>query len=66
MTPNLAIIRDGKKFMWDGQLYQTEAEASRAAEAYQNDNFEICQMPEDDKFLVYTRRVVQEVVVTTQ
>ena len=40
MSPNLAMISDGKKFMWDGQLYDNKEEASRAAESYQNENFQ--------------------------
>ncbi len=66
MSPNLAMVRDGKKFMWDGQLYDTREEASRVREAYQNDRFEAQMVGEEGKFLVYTRRVVKEVVVATQ
>ncbi len=32
MSPNLAMISDGKKFMWDGQLYDNKEAASRAGE----------------------------------
>lgn len=63
MSPNLSIISNGKKFMWDGQLYATKEDASRAEEAYCKDNFEVQSLEEDQKFLVYTRRVVKEVVV---
>ena len=66
MSPNLAMISDGKKFMWYGQLYDSKEEASRAAESYQNENFEIQMLEEDGKFLVYTRRTVKEWVVATQ
>jgi hypothetical protein len=66
MDPNLALVSDGKKFMWDGRLYDTREEASRVAEAYQNDNYEVRMVEEGGKFLVYTRRVVKEVVVTAQ
>jgi hypothetical protein len=66
MSPHLAMISDGKKFRWDGQLYHTREEASRKAESYQNDNFEVRMVEEDGKFLVYTRRIVREVVVTAQ
>jgi hypothetical protein len=66
MSPNLALISDGKKFMWDGQLYDTREEASRTAESYQNENFQVQIVDEDGKFLVYTRRTVKEVVVTAQ
>ena len=66
MSPNLAMISDGKKFMWDGQLYGTREEASRAAESYQNENFQIHVAEGGGKFLVYTRRTVKEVVVNAQ
>ncbi|MGD1216567.1 MAG: hypothetical protein ABR861_16425 [Terriglobales bacterium] len=66
MSPDLAMISDGKKFMWDGQLYDNREEASRAGESYQDENFEIRMVEEGGKFLVYTRRVVKEVVVTAQ
>ncbi|MGA2966757.1 MAG: hypothetical protein ABSD64_11135 [Terriglobales bacterium] len=66
MSPNLAIIGDGRKFMWDGQLYDNKEDASRAAESYRNENFEIQMMEEDGKFLVYSRRTVKEWVATTQ
>jgi hypothetical protein len=66
MSPDLALISDGKKFMWDGQLYDTREEASRAAESYQNENFQIHVVEVGGEFLVYTRRTVQEAVVTAQ
>jgi hypothetical protein len=66
MSPDLAMISDGKKFMWDGQLYDNREEASRAGESYQGDNFEIRMVEEGGKFLVYSRRTVKEVVVTAQ
>lgn len=64
MSPNLATISDGKKFMWDGQLYATRDEASRAEKTYQNDNFEVRLVEQEGKFFVYTRRTVKEGVVT--
>jgi hypothetical protein len=66
MSPDLAMISDGRKFMWDGQLYNNREEASRAGESYQGDNFEIRMVEEGGKFLVYTRRTVEQVVVTAQ
>lgn len=60
------MVRDGKKFMWDGHLYDSREDASRAEEAYRNDNFEVQRVEQEGKFLVYTRRVVKEVVVTAQ
>ncbi|MGA2335604.1 MAG: hypothetical protein WA383_11800 [Terriglobales bacterium] len=66
MSPNLAMISDGKKFLWDGQPYDSKEAASSAAQSYQNDNFQVETVEEDGKFLVYTRRVVKEWVVATQ
>ncbi len=66
MGPNLAMISDGKKFMWNGQLYDTRDEASRAGESYRNDGFEVQMVEENGKFLVYTRRTVKQVAVTAQ
>ena len=64
MSPNLLMISEGKKFMWDGQLFDTHAEGLRAAEAYQSNNFEVRLVEQDGKFSVYTRRAVKELVVT--
>ncbi len=66
MSPNLAIISDGKKFMWDGQPYDSKEEASRAAESYLDEDFQIQIVEEGGKFLVYTRRTAKEVVVAAQ
>ncbi|MGB8064465.1 MAG: hypothetical protein WCF26_21430 [Candidatus Sulfotelmatobacter sp.] len=66
MSPNLAMISDGKKFMWDGQLYDNREEASRAAKAYQEEDFQIQLAEDGGKFLVYTRRQAKEVAVTAQ
>ena len=56
MSPNLAMMSDGKKFLWDGQPYDTKEAASSAAESYQNENFQIQIVEDDGKFRVYTRR----------
>ena len=66
MNPNLALVSDGKKFMWDGRIYGTRQDASLAREGYRNDNFEVLVAEEGGKFLVYTRRAVREVVVAAQ
>ncbi len=65
MSPNLAMISNGKKFMWDGQLYATRAEASNVEKSYQDDNFEVCLVQQEEQFLLYTRRIVKEVVVSS-
>jgi len=66
MSPNLSLVCDGKKFMWDGSVYATREEASPVEAAYQKDNFEVHVTEEEGKFLIYTRRLVKEVVVAAQ
>jgi hypothetical protein len=66
MSPNLAMISDGKKFMWDGQLYDNQEEASRVAQSYREESFQVQTVEEGGKFLVYTRRTANEAAVATQ
>ena len=66
MSPNLAMMSDGKKFLWDGQPYDSKEAAASAAQSYQNDNFQVQTVEEDGKFLVYTRRIIKEWVAATQ
>jgi hypothetical protein len=66
MSPSTAMISDGKKFMWDGQVYDNKEEASRAGQSYQDENFQTRLVEQDGKFLVYTRRTVNQVVVPAQ
>jgi hypothetical protein len=64
MSPNLAMISDSKKFLWDGQLYDSREEASRIAQSYVDLNFQTQIMEDGGKFLVYSRRPVKEVAAT--
>jgi hypothetical protein len=66
MSPDLAMISDGKKFMWDGLSYDSKENASRAGQSYQDDGFQIGIVEEGGKFLVYTRRLVKETAAATQ
>lgn len=59
---NVKII-DGKKFMWDGQTYDSKVKAQEVISNYEKDKFETRLIKEEDKYFVYTRRVVTEVVV---
>ena len=63
VDPNRSMTIDGKKFLWDGRSYETQADASLAAEAYKKDNFEVQMVQVESTYLIYTRRVVKEVVV---
>jgi hypothetical protein len=54
---------DGKKFMWDKVHYSRESEAKKKITAYEKDGFETRLVKEDGKLLVYTRRIVAEIVL---
>ncbi len=54
---------DDKKYMWDGEEYESEAAAQENMSKYNEDNFETRLLEEEGKYLVYTRRVVTEIVV---
>ena len=60
---NIAEIIDGKKFMWDQESYSTETEAKKKIAKYEKDGFETRLVTEKGKFLVYTRRIVTEIIL---
>ncbi len=64
MGPNLSLISEGKKFMWDGRLFDARDEGLREAEAYKKDNFEVRLVEQEGKILVYTRRISKESATT--
>jgi len=51
------------KFMWDGEIYDSRQAAEAKKAEYEKDNFEVRLFEQEGKFLLYTRRVVTEVVV---
>ena len=54
---------EGKKFLWDGEEYDSEEQASSVEKQYSEKGFEVQMWREEGKVLIYTRRVVTEVVV---
>jgi len=52
---------EGMKFMQDGKVYDSKAEAEKAMEDYRNGNFDVRLLEEAGKFLVFSRRIVKEV-----
>ncbi len=52
--------------MWDGTAYESEKEAKDVIEKYKKDNFEVEMVEEENNYLVYTRRVVKEIVLEGQ
>ena len=61
--PSVAIRADGKKYMWDRGAYTSEAEAEERKARYEKDDFEVVHLKEEGKHLLYTRRVVTEIVL---
>jgi len=61
--PDVSKIINGKKVMWDGVVYETETEAQEVKQKYEEDNFEVELVEEESKYLLYTRRVVTEIVL---
>jgi hypothetical protein len=49
--------------MWDGTAYESEKEAQDIKKKYEDDNFEVEMLEEENKYLLYTRRVVTEIVL---
>jgi len=54
---------DGMKYMQDGKVYDSKAEAEKAMEGYRNDSFDVRLLEEAGKFLVFSRRIVKEVKI---
>ena len=61
--PDLAKKIDGKKFMWDKGNYPTGQEAREKMARYEKDGFEAECVEENGEYLVYTRRLVTEIVL---
>ncbi len=61
--PDISIKVNGKKFIWDGVVYESEKEAQDTMQKYKDDNFEVEMKEEEGKHLLYSRRVVTEIVV---
>ena len=61
--PDLSKNINGKKFMWDNVVYESKKEAQDLMEKYKKDDFEVELIEEDKQFLLYTRRVVTEIVL---
>ena len=62
MVDNFKLF-EGKKFMWDGEEYESEAGAKEKLKTYKKEGFETRLFKEEDKVYVYSRRVVKDIVV---
>jgi hypothetical protein len=60
---DLSKIINGKKYMWDNVVYESKKEAQELMEKYKKDDFEVELIEEENTYLLYTRRVVTEIVL---
>lgn len=63
MTVPEARFVDGDKYMWDGAEYGSREEAETKAASYEENGFQTQVFGEEGTFVVYTRRVVTEIVL---
>ncbi|MBU1337959.1 MAG: hypothetical protein KKD56_02720 [Acidobacteria bacterium] len=61
--PDIAKLIDGKKFMWDSEVYESEQQAQEVKKKYEDTNFEVELIKEENQYFVYSRRVVTEIVL---
>ena len=61
--PDASKVIDGKKFMRDGEIYESEKDAQEVKQKYEKDDFEVELIQEEDKYFLYSRRVVTEIVL---
>ena len=54
---------EGKKFLWDGEEYDDKGKADTVEKQYSESGFDVQSCSENGKVILYTRRVVTEVVL---
>jgi hypothetical protein len=62
MVTELKII-EGKKYMWDGKTYENDKQAKEIKTKYEKDGFEVQLLKDKNQYVIYTRRVVKDVVL---
>ncbi len=62
MACDVVLIGE-KKFMWDGVDFASKEAVLDAMQIYKKNGFEVELLEDGEKLLLYTRRVVKEVVV---
>ena len=59
-----SVRYDGNsKFMWDGEIYQNREGMESKKGEYEGNNFEVRVFEQEGCYLLYTRRVVKEIVL---
>lgn len=53
----VSVYMDNKKYMWDGNIYESQNKALEKESAYKQDGFDTRLIPYDTiQFLVYSRK----------
>jgi hypothetical protein len=60
---DIVRIFDEKKFMWNGMTYDNKSEALHIKAEYEKNNFKVCIIQEEDKYFLFTRKIVTEIEV---
>lgn len=63
MDVELVRYESNSKFMWDGEIYEDMEGMESKKRDYEGNNFEVRVFDQDGKYLLYTRRVVKEIVL---
>ncbi len=60
----MEIVRifDEKKFMWNGKTCASESEALSIIAEYEKNGFNTRMIQEEDKYFLFTRKIVTEIV----
>ena len=61
--PQNVLFFDRRKFVWDGEAFESSPTAAAKRSEYEAHGFETQLVEEEGKFFLYTRRVVKEIVV---
>ena len=54
---------EGKKYMWDGVEYDDKKKVDEAEKQYREKGFKVQKCKDNKKVLIYTRRIVTEIVL---
>jgi hypothetical protein len=63
MSMEDARYEGNSKFMWDGETHGSLSDAETRKKSYEEKGFETRMFSEEGTYLLYTRRVVKEIVL---
>ena len=48
--PDTSIVIDGKKFMWDGEVYESEKDAREVMQQYEKKDFQVHLIQKENQY----------------